>query len=397
MRIRSAIWWLVVLSSLPLACVAIDGEDVETVAQPTIYGTRDTQERFEATGPVADPLFDAEVMLVSERARYVQSSSGGYAISGAPTLSQYIASAYGYPMCTTEPYRSEPTPGFCSGFMVGPDLIATAGHCVRNSRDCRDTTFVFGYNVPASSGGAVTWVPGDNVYQCASIVGRVETSTEDWAVLRTDRPIAGHQALPVRRTGTIALGTPLAVIGHPTGLPTKFADNAVVQANGSSLYFEANIDVFAGNSGSGVVSWDGTGQPTIEGILVRGNADWTYGSQSGQTCVQAVTCADSGCTGSAGSGWEEVTRATLFDHLIPAPAVCGDNVCQPSEDCASCSADCGACPVCGDGTCDPDESCESCSTDCGECPVCQPRNAACSSSDECCAGLSCHPRKHTCR
>lgn len=47
---------------------------------------------------------------------------------------------------------------------------------------------------------------------------------------------------------------------------------------------------------------------------------------------------------------------------------CGDGTCSASEDCDSCEADCGPCPVCGDDVCEPDELCELCPEDCGACP-----------------------------
>lgn len=49
---------------------------------------------------------------------------------------------------------------------------------------------------------------------------------------------------------------------------------------------------------------------------------------------------------------------------------CGDGQCSFLEGCASCAADCGACPVCGDGLCSGGESCGSCPGDCGACPFC---------------------------
>ena len=56
-------------------------------------------------------------------------------------------------------------------------------------------------------------------------------------------------------------------------------------------------------------------------------------------------------------------------------AVCGDAICDSSEDCSSCASDCGVCPpVCGDGTCDSTEDCTSCSSDCGACPVEEPES-----------------------
>jgi hypothetical protein len=57
---------------------------------------------------------------------------------------------------------------------------------------------------------------------------------------------------------------------------------------------------------------------------------------------------------------------TSIDAAVPA---CGDGTCNGSESCATCTADCGACPpACGDGTCNGSESCATCSADCGTCP-----------------------------
>ncbi len=53
-----------------------------------------------------------------------------------------------------------------------------------------------------------------------------------------------------------------------------------------------------------------------------------------------------------------------------APDVCGDKTCDASENCATCSQDCGICPpVCGNSICEENETCSNCATDCGTCPV----------------------------
>lgn len=50
--------------------------------------------------------------------------------------------------------------------------------------------------------------------------------------------------------------------------------------------------------------------------------------------------------------------------------VCGDGVCTKNyESCSTCQVDCGKCIVCGDGVCDFSENCDSCPLDCGgACP-----------------------------
>jgi len=76
--------------------------------------------------------------------------------------------------------------------------------------------------------------------------------------------------------------------------------------------------------------------------------------------------------------------------LFAAPAwgakpVCGDGVCNGSEDANSCSKDCGGVvDVCGDGVCGLTESPETCALDCGE-----PPPAECNFDGICNAGENC--------
>ena len=132
-----------------------------------------------------------------------------------------------------------------------------------------------------------------------------------------------------------------------------------------------------------VVSVDDSGQVIAgEGILVRGNADFEWNNQL--WCYQTVECSDEqGCKGRDGKGWEEVTRATRFAHLF---AVCGNDLCEASESCDSCSDDCGFCDsYCGDGTCDADETCATCAADCGPC-ACLDSGEVCRHNADCCSG-----------
>src|SRR5205814_1482337 len=111
-------------------------------------------------------------------------------------------------------------------------------------------------------------VPAAEVYGCKELLGREQVGTgADWALIRLDRAVVGHQPLKINASGSIEKGTEIVVIGHPAGLPTKVAGNAAVRDASKEGFFVANLDTFGGNSGSAVFNAK-TGQ--IEGILVRG-------------------------------------------------------------------------------------------------------------------------------
>ncbi len=97
------------------------------------------------------------------------------------------------------------------------------------------------------------------------------------------------------------------MIGHPVGLPTKFAGEAVVRSNQQSAFFVANLDTYGGNSGSPVFNSD---THEVEGILVRGETDFV--PQGG--CNVSLVCPTSGCRG------EDCTRTTEFSNLVPSSA-----------------------------------------------------------------------------
>lgn len=396
--------------------------------EPLIYGADDRHEYYEVTSSRELALADATVALLHRADLWP--SAGGWALD----VSQSFASAYS--LCTTEPYRTQPTTAFCSGFLVGPDLMVTAGHCV-DSATCADTVFVFGFRMDSAT-AVRSWVPADDVYSCGQVLARRETSTEDYAVVQLDRPVAGHTPLAIRRSGAVALGTALTVAGHPAGLPLKVAGGAQVKSNTAAGYFEANLDTYGGNSGSPVID-AATG--VVEGVLVRGNTDFVWNRK--KRCYESNVCSDSGCP-----GFEDATRTTLFAAWVPDVPACATNAdcadgdpCNGAETCAAGHCQPGAPVDCGDAdacttdlcvatggdtyacdhtplTCNDGDPCttDSCAaaTGCvfqplacgagevceaGLCvaaPVCAAAGEACTTNADCCS-FSCHPKKGVCR
>ncbi|MEK9146120.1 MAG: serine protease [Elusimicrobiota bacterium] len=211
-------------------------------------------------------------------------------------------------LCEGERFSEQRAGADCSGVLVGPDLVLTAGHCVRSNTLCAMTSFVFGFAL-STEDSALRSVPASEVYSCASLVGHeAEAKGADWAVVRLDRPVRGHRPLKVERR-KVARGMPLMVVGYPSGLPVKVAGGASVTDDTPEAYFKTDLDTFHGNSGSPVFNARTKG---IVGVLVRGEDDFELVDlPGGKQCMKTRRCAGADCRG------EDVTRVSRFAHLIP--------------------------------------------------------------------------------
>ncbi|MGI9356492.1 MAG: trypsin-like serine peptidase [Rhizobiaceae bacterium] len=215
-------------------------------------------------------------------------------------------------LCSSERFVNQPTAPFCSGFLVAANLVATAGHCVDNN-DLGRARFVFGYEINNFADGTIR-LPNTEVFLGEAIVGReLASDGADYAVVRLDRPAVGKPITKLRRNGKISNDQPVYVIGHPSGLPKKYAPEAVVRANDEDDFFVANLDTYGGNSGSPVFNED---DHTVEGILVRGETDFI---QTG-SCRVSNVCPTTGCRG------EDVTRSAVFAEFVPESADGGEEL-----------------------------------------------------------------------
>ena len=211
-------------------------------------------------------------------------------------------------LCSSEAFREQPTGPFCSGFLVEDDVIASAGHCIDNNNLAR-TRFVFGFHLKPD-GTAVTVVPNSDIFKGNSILARkLESAGADYALVQLDRAVQGRPVLSIRRTGKVTDGDSVYVIGHPSGLPLKYAPGASVRDNSPAEFFTANLDTYGGNSGSPVFNAE---SDDVEGILVRGETDFVVVNG----CRVSNVCPTSGCRG------EDVTRATEFSAFVGA----GDSI-----------------------------------------------------------------------
>jgi hypothetical protein len=222
--------------------------------------------------------------------------------------------------CDSEKFISQPNPGMCSGFLIAPDLIATAGHCAEIPTFCSEYNWVFDFKVDPTTKQAGVDVKEADIYKCKKVVSNHLNMDlgMDYAIVQLDRPVVGREPLEIRNQNRIEDFTGLVVIGAPSGLPQKVAAGATVRKNTHPFFFTANLDAFQGNSGSPVFNAK-TG--VVEGILVRGEEDFKINFE--KMCVESNRCKDSECRGEDVSRLTSVPEINLQNTLYTA-AVNGD-------------------------------------------------------------------------
>ncbi len=289
---RIAVFGLVIFSSATGIAKSAKAPRMrdEQLQSRAIYGLDDRKDWNEVTDPTLKGWARSTVALMNQSDLIKQGER--FKIKGQSY--EVIAG-----LCPDSKFGKQLTPGFCSGFLVGDDLLLTAGHCIADLEECKQVAFVFDYAVTRKSGDPQT-IASKKIFQCQEIVSRELSPTLDYALIKLDRS-TGRNFFPIRRAGIPTKATKLTMIGHPAGLPSKISDGGeVLDVNDKII---ASVDAFGGNSGSVIINRE-TG--TAEGILVAGEPDY----EKAGSCMIEKVCGPE-CQG------EEVFPVSAISHLIP--------------------------------------------------------------------------------
>jgi V8-like Glu-specific endopeptidase len=210
-------------------------------------------------------------------------------------------------LCSDQKFRFDPRWSSCSGTLIAPDRILTAGHCLTRA-NCATRSFVFNFYVESVDGSGNPTVadilPAD-VYTCRDVYS-VNTGSQDFAIVHLDRAVDSSRHTPITNIETdlsqITVGQSLVMIGFPDSIPMKVDKTG--QVTGVDIIggntFQASVDAFKGNSGSGVFNSAGD---KLLGILVAGQPDYENFPNEDCNRTNVIT----GCTTACG---EQLTYAS---------------------------------------------------------------------------------------
>jgi hypothetical protein len=210
-------------------------------------------------------------------------------------------------LCPRERFYYEISPGVCSGFLIGPQRLATAGHCVPDENYCKNWFWVFGYAISNEKDGPPMRLSPDQVYSCAKIVKTVQDDKgNDFAIIDLDRPVKGRKPLKLNLSDKVDAKAELVLIGNPEGMPTKIAAGGRIMSS-DDISITAAINSYTGNSGSAVFNaktWQ------VEGILIAGETD--YVDDTRYNCRVSKICKkDDDCQG------ESIVKSSVIKEFVP--------------------------------------------------------------------------------
>jgi V8-like Glu-specific endopeptidase len=224
-----------------------------------VYGEDD---RFE---PYQRPLWFNHTRAVAGRVKKIH--NGTATLLGFPLHTFSLGQAVS--LCIDEQFQHQPILPDCSAFLVAPDVLMTAGHCVMGPSDCAIYNWIFDYEMTENE--APTFVAKENVFQCKSIIAHsYGIGKPDYALIRLDRPTHREPLKLLASSLSAQKGDSIVMIGHPSGLPLKVTEGAKVLALQPGILV-TNLDAFQGNSGSPVLD-EKSG--LVVGILVSGLPDY---------------------------------------------------------------------------------------------------------------------------
>lgn len=199
-----------------------------------------------------------------------------------------------YGTCSDFKLSHEIAPAFCSGVLVTPNVVLTAGHCFDENTTCENSAFVLGFET-ALMGTSQNRLKKGNIFSCKRIIRlkNFDDKQLDYALIELDRSTLMHPIPLASNTATeLTVQSEIYTIGYPLGVAKKRATGVIRTNEVEGMNIVAELDVYGGNSGSPV--YDKKTNRLI-GILAGGESDFEMDVKN--QCEKAKLCNQGECVG----------------------------------------------------------------------------------------------------
>ncbi|WP_374073676.1 serine protease [Bdellovibrio bacteriovorus] len=211
-----------------------------------------------------------------------------------------------YPLCPDEKFVKQQALGLCSGVLIAPNKVLTAGHCMQSKERCAGTKFMFGWNLQKS---LTKTVRDADVYHCKNVIEQKTHRAKgiDYAIVELDRDVENVTPVKIAEEKTLGRGEEVVSLSYPLGIPLKKDIGKVAEYSPEKNLFKVEVDTFAGSSGSPLFNTNNE----LIGILSTGMEDFLeddiFRIQTEGGCLNIHRCKNGQCFG------ESFFKASLID------------------------------------------------------------------------------------
>lgn len=193
-----------------------------------------------------------------------------------------------YGLCNDEEYWNEPSACYCTAFLVAPDIVVTAQHCI-SQVPLERIRLILGFELADKNAVPDYVIKEREVFTPVEIVGGSDGQTLDFVMLRLDHKAVLQPSLPLASLSP-NIGDSVYAIGYPSGLPMKVAGIGLITKLDGKVYSYSNLHTYEGNSGSPVFN---SRTHEVVGILIEGDQDF----ENRGNCRKAKECYGRSCKG----------------------------------------------------------------------------------------------------